>query len=203
MQFTYQGSQIAGVTTSDLNGDPKPTAQQLADQVFSTFGKQLTNFKMTDSSQVKVAGQDGVRMLYTFTDKANTVTLGGYLLTYSTDQTVILFSGYAAKDQFDARVPTFDSVAGSFTPGATLDNTYTDPQNRFTFDYPDALGRAEAEFDRRRGPRRAVCRDAELQRRHREQRIADAPAVLRRERQDDHRPIGGLQVVQEDQRERH
>jgi hypothetical protein len=136
VQFTFQGDQIAGVTTSDLDGDPKPTAQQLADQVFTTFSKQLTNFKITDSSQVKVAGQDGVRMLYTFTDKANTVTLGGYLLTYSTDQTVVLFSGYASKDTFDARVATFDSVAGSFTPGAALDNTYDDPQNRFTFDYP-------------------------------------------------------------------
>jgi hypothetical protein len=136
VQFTFQGDQIAGVTTSDLDGDPKPTAQQLADQVSTTFGKQLTNFKVTDASQVKVAGQDGVRMLYTFTDKANTVTLGGYLVTYSTDQTVILFSGYASKDTFDARVATFDSVAGSFTPGAALDNTYADPQNRFTFDYP-------------------------------------------------------------------
>jgi serine/threonine-protein kinase len=136
VQFTFQGDQIAGVTTSDLNGDPKPTAQQLADQVSTTFGKQLTNFKVTDASQVKVAGQDGVRMLYTFTDKANTVTLGGYLLTYSTDQTVVLFSGYASKDTFDARVATFDSVAGSFTPGAALDNIYADPQNRFTFDYP-------------------------------------------------------------------
>ena len=31
---------------------------------------------------------------------------------------------------------TFDSVAGSFTGGLALDNTYTDPQGRFTFNYP-------------------------------------------------------------------
>lgn len=136
VQFTFQGTQIAGVTTSDLEGEKKPTAQELADQVFTTFSKQLTNFKMTESSQVKVANQDGVRMLYSFTDKNNTVTLGGYLLTFSTDQTVILFSGYASKEMFDARVPTFDGVAGSFTGGVALDNTYADPQGRFTFDYP-------------------------------------------------------------------
>jgi len=136
VQFTFQGTQIAGVTTSDLDGEKKPTAQELADQILTTFAKQLTNFKMTEATQVKVAGQDGVRMLYTFTDKANTVTLGGYLLTFSTDQTVILFSGYAPKDTFDARVATFDGVAGSFTGGVALDNTYTDPQSRFTFDYP-------------------------------------------------------------------
>jgi len=138
VQFTFQGTITAGVTTSDLNGDKKPTAQELADQVYGTFAKQLTNFKMTDATQVKVAGQDGVRMLYTFTDKANTVTLGGYLVTYATDQMVVLFSCYATKDTFDSRVPTFDNVAGSFTGGLALDNTFTDPQNRFTFDYPTA-----------------------------------------------------------------
>ncbi|MGI8690605.1 MAG: protein kinase domain-containing protein [Thermomicrobiales bacterium] len=138
VQFTFQGTTIAGVTTSDLNGDTKPTAQELADQVNGTFAKQLTNFKLTDATQVKVAGQDGVRMLYTFTDKNNTVALGGYLVTYATDQTVVLFSCYATKDMFDSRVPTFDTVAGSFTGGLTLDNTYTDPQSRFTFDYPKA-----------------------------------------------------------------
>ena len=136
VQFTFQGTTIAGVTTSDLGGDKKPTAQQLADQINGTFAKQLTNFKLTDATQVKVAGQDGVRMLYTFTDKANTVTLGGYLVTYATNQTVVLFSCYATKDTFDSRVPTFDTVAGSFTGGLALDNTYTDPQGRFTFDYP-------------------------------------------------------------------
>ena len=136
VQFTAQGTTIGGVTTSDLNGDTKPTAQQLADQVYTTFTKQLANFKLTDATQVKVAGQDGVRMLYTFTDKNNTVTLGGYLVTYATDQTVILFSCYAPKDSFDSRVPIFDTVAGSFTPGLALDNTFTDPQSRFTFDYP-------------------------------------------------------------------
>jgi serine/threonine protein kinase len=136
VQFEVQGTTIGGVTTSDLNGDKKPTAQELADQVYTTFSKQLTNFKLTEATQVKVAGQDGVRMLYTFTDKNNTVTLGGYLVTFSTDQTVVLFSCYAAKDSFDSRVPTFDGVAGSFTGGVSLDNTYTDPQNRFTFDYP-------------------------------------------------------------------
>jgi len=138
VQFTTQGTTIAGITTSDLNGDKKPTAQQLADQVNGTFAKQLTNFKLTDATQVKVAGQDGVRMLYTFTDKANIVTLGGYLVTYATDQTVVLFSCYGARDTFDSRVPTFDNVAGSFTGGLALDNTYTDPQSRFTFDYPKA-----------------------------------------------------------------
>jgi len=138
VQFTTQGTTIAGITTSDLNGDKKPTAQQLADQVNGTFAKQLTNFKLTDATQVKVAGQDGVRMLYTFTDKANTVTLGGYLVTYATDQTVVLFSCYGARDTFDSRVPTFDNVAGSFTGGLALDNTFTDPQGRFTFDYPKA-----------------------------------------------------------------
>ncbi len=138
VQFDFQGSTIGGVTTSDLNGDKKPTAQELADQVYTTFSKQLTNFKLTEATQVKVAGQDGVRMLYTFTDKNNTVTLGGYLVTFSTDQTVVLFSCYASQDSFNSRVPTFDSVAASFTGGVALDNTYTDPQGRFTFDYPKA-----------------------------------------------------------------
>jgi hypothetical protein len=136
VQFTAQGTQVAGVTSSDLNGDPKPTAQQLADQIVTTFTKQLTNFKPTETTQVRVAGQDGVRMLYTFTDKANTATLGGYLVTFSTDSTVLLFSGYAPKGSFDAQVPVFDNVAGSFTGGVALDKTYTDPQSRFTFDYP-------------------------------------------------------------------
>ncbi len=99
VQFTFQGTTLAGITTSDLNGGKKPTAQALADQVSGTFAKQLTNFKLTEATQVKVANQDGVRMLYTFTDKNNTVTLGGYLVTFATDQTVILFSCYAAKDQ--------------------------------------------------------------------------------------------------------
>lgn len=138
VQFDFQGTTIGGVTTSDLNGDKKPTAQELADQVYTTFSKQLTNFKLTEATQVKVAGQDGVRMLYTFTDKNNTVTLGGYLVTFATDQTVVLLSCYAANDSFNSRIPTFDSVAGSFTGGVALDNTYTDPQNRFTFDYPKA-----------------------------------------------------------------
>ncbi len=138
VQFTSQGTTTAGVTTSDLNGQKKPTAQQLADQVYGTFARQLTNFKLTDATQVKVAGQDGVRMLYTFTDKNNTVMLGGYLVTYATDQTIVLFSCYATKDTFDSRVPTFDTVAGSFTGGLALDNTFTDPQSRFTFDYPKA-----------------------------------------------------------------
>ncbi|MDQ2785601.1 MAG: protein kinase [Chloroflexota bacterium] len=138
VQFTVQGTTTAGVTTSDLNGETKPTAQELADQVYGTFAKQLTNFTLTDATQVKVAGQDGVRMLYTFTDKNNTVALGGYLVTYATDQTIVLFSCYATKDTFDSRLPTFDSVAGSFTAGIALDTAFTDPQNRFTFDYPTA-----------------------------------------------------------------
>jgi len=138
VQFTAQGTTTAGVTTSDLNGEKKPTAQELADQINTTFAKQLTNFKLTEATQVKVAGQDGVRMLYTFTDKNNTVTLGGYLFTFATDQTVVLLSCYATRDSFDSRVPTFDSVAASFTGGAALDNTYADPQGRFTFDYPKA-----------------------------------------------------------------
>ncbi|MDQ6908688.1 MAG: hypothetical protein M3176_17835, partial [Chloroflexota bacterium] len=138
VQFTAQGTTTAGVTTSDLNGEKKPTAQELADQINTTFARQLTNFKLVEATQVKVAGQDGVRMLYTFTDKNNTVTLGGYLFTFATDKTVVLFSCYAAKDSFDSRVPTFDSVAASFTGGVALDNTYVDPQSRFTFDYPKA-----------------------------------------------------------------
>ncbi|MCA1669115.1 MAG: hypothetical protein LC793_17310, partial [Thermomicrobia bacterium] len=138
VQFTTQGTTVGGITTSDLNGDAKPTAQQLADQVYTTFSKQLTNFKLTEATQIKVAGQDGVRMLYTFTDKNNTVTVGGYIVTYATDQAVILFSCYATTDTFDSRIVTFDNVAGSFTPGRTLDNTFTDPQSRFTFDYPAA-----------------------------------------------------------------
>ncbi len=138
VQFTAQGTTTAGVTTSDLNGEKKPTAQELADQINTTFARQLTNFKLVEATQVKVAGQDGVRMLYTFTDKNNTVTLGGYLFTFATDKTVVLFSCYAAKDSFDSRVPTFDSVAASFTGGVALDNTYADPQSRFTFDYPKA-----------------------------------------------------------------
>ncbi|GEM_PF-1432272 len=136
VQFTFQGTTIAGITTSDLNGGKKPTAQELADQVSTTFSKQLTNFKIVEATQVKVAGQDGARILYTFTDTANTVTLGGYLVTYSTDRTVVLFSCYAAKDTFDSRLPVFDSVAGSFTGGLALDNTFTDSKNRFTFNYP-------------------------------------------------------------------
>jgi serine/threonine protein kinase len=136
VQFTFQGTTISGVTTSDLNGEKKPTPQQLADQISTTFSKQLTNFKLTETTQVKVAGQDGVRLLYTFTDKNNTVTLGGYLVTFSTDQTIVLFSCYAANDKFTANIPTFDSVAGSFTGGLSLDKTYTDSQSRFSFDYP-------------------------------------------------------------------
>ncbi len=138
VQFKLQGTTTAGVTTSDLNGEKKPTTQELADQISTTFAKQLTNFKLTEATQVKVAGQDGVRMLYTFTDKSNSVTLGGYLFTFATDQTIVLLSCYATKDIFDSRVPTFDSVAGSFTGGVALDNTYADPQSRFTFDYPKA-----------------------------------------------------------------
>jgi serine/threonine protein kinase len=138
VQFDVQGTTIGGVTTSDLNGDKKPSAQELANQVATTFAKELTNFKLTDATQVKIAGQDGVRMLYTFTDKNNTVTLGGYLVTYATDKTVVLLSCYATQDSFDSRVPTFDSVAASFTGGVALDNTFTDSQNRFTFNYPAA-----------------------------------------------------------------
>jgi serine/threonine protein kinase len=138
VQFDVQGTTIGGVTTSDLNGDKKPSAQELANQVATTFTKELTNFKLTDATQVKIAGQDGVRMLYTFTDKNNTVTLDGYLVTFATDKTVVLLSCYATQDSFDSRIPTFDSVAASFTGGVALDNTYTDPQNRFTFNYPEA-----------------------------------------------------------------
>ncbi|MHB8645483.1 MAG: protein kinase domain-containing protein [Thermomicrobiales bacterium] len=138
VQFTFQGTTIAGITTSDLTGGSKPTAQELADQVLTTFSKQLTNFKLVESTQVKVAGQDGARLLYTFTDTGNTVTLGGYLVTYATDQTIFLFSCYAAKDTFDSRVTLFDTVAGTFTGGVALDKTFTDTKNRFTFDYPGA-----------------------------------------------------------------
>jgi serine/threonine-protein kinase len=136
VHFDFNGSNIAGITTEDLNGGPKPSVQQIADQIFTTFSKQLTNFKMTDASQVKIGKLDALRMLYTFTDKNNTVTLGGYLLGFSTDETLILFQGYETNDTFNSRVPTFDTVAASFTDGISLENTYTDANAGIIFDYP-------------------------------------------------------------------
>ena len=136
VQFSFQGTILAGVTSSDLDGDRKPSAQQLADELNATFAKQLTNYKLIDATQVKVAGQDGTRMLYTFIDKGSTASISGYIVAFSTDQTIIIFSGYTPQNAFTARVQTFDNVAASFTGGASLDNTFTDPQHRFTFDYP-------------------------------------------------------------------
>ena len=136
VQFSVNGETIAGITSDNLNGAKKPSAQQIADQLSGTFAKQLTNFTLTDATQVKVANQDGVRMLYTFTDKANTVTLGGYVVAYATDTTLVLLSGYTRKDAFAAMLPTFDTVAASLTGGFDLPNTYNDAQKRFNFDYP-------------------------------------------------------------------
>ncbi len=136
VQWQLNGITAASVTTENLGLQKKPTAQQLADQVTASFGKQLTNYKLSDATQIKVAGQDGVRMLYTFTDSTNNVAVSGYLVAFSTDSTAVLFSGIATNDQFDALLPTFDAIAGSLTGGAMLTNTYTDPQGRFLYSYP-------------------------------------------------------------------
>ncbi len=136
VHFELSGTAIAGITTEDLTGGTKPTVQQIADQLSDSFSKELTNFKITDASQVKVGNLDAVRMLYTFTDSKNTVTLGGYLLGFSTDTTLVLFQGYENNATFANRVPTFDAVAASFTGGFDLANTYSNAQKGFSFDYP-------------------------------------------------------------------
>jgi serine/threonine protein kinase len=136
VHFELNGTTLAGVTTEDLNGAPKPTVQQIADQLVTSFSKELTNFKVTDASQVKVGSMDAVRLLYTFTDSKNTVTLGGYLLGFATDKTLVLFQGYESSATFANRVPIFDAVAASFTGGFDLANSYTSASKGFSFDYP-------------------------------------------------------------------
>jgi len=137
VQFAVNGTTLAGITSEDLDGEAKPTVQQIADELSDSFSRELTNFKLTDTSQVKVGNMDAVRMLYTFTDKNNTVTLGGYLLAYSTDETLVLFEGYESNATFNSLVPTFDTVAASFTGGVSLTNSYSNAQKGLSFDYPD------------------------------------------------------------------
>src|SRR5262249_54706954 len=91
---------------------------------------------LTDASQVKVGKLDALRMLYTFTDSKNTVTLGGYVLGFSTDATLVLFQGYENNATFNNRVPTFDTVAASFTDGVSLESTFDDANSGVHFDYP-------------------------------------------------------------------
>lgn len=134
VQWQLNGVPVALLTAQDMAGQKKPSAQQIADLVNGSFSKQFTDYKLTDATQVKVAGQDGVRMLFTFTNTG--APLGGYLVAFPTDTTLLLLSGLAPRGGFDMLVPTFDAVAGSFTGGANLANSVKDPQGRFSYDYP-------------------------------------------------------------------
>ncbi len=129
----------SGMVLVSVSSDTAPfrmSEQELANSLVVGADRER---EVSEAGSVRIAGQPGVRLRYRTANERGVPFLN-YVAAFSTENAVVYLRAIGDGDdeeRFRRILPTLDAIAASFTTGAKLTETYTDPTGRFAFRYPE------------------------------------------------------------------